>query len=421
MAIIQALLAMLFRYTGRVLNMVFGWATILLFGKVSQEKQIYLTAISMGSVLWIIAALGIAFPAVATFLFSFVTLPSWVDRNWIRLAMLGLAFLLPAVIGVLSLYMLTPEQRPPGWRARSRILLKGYPYTFGLSLTLLLMIAFAPVMKLRDLARRWSSVHVPVLIRSRDYFSVLEDVRRALRAGGLENRTAPASWMLRFPTKVLTVFAGGGINNLVAERLTVIEAGPVEVLLHPSDMIVRGRPDAVAHARALLSENLTFTRAYMTWDKEANEIEDRLRRLWTDTQGSDKVPVFSSGNPLLKEVDRELHEKKLPYEEWEVLFRKKLLLERAMLRARIGSDGNSPAVVRENSEQEDGREAEAVGQRLSFVHWTAAAAGAAWVLWKGNRGHWSLRGAGRQWLDQFLRLGLNRDQKDELIQYLRSL
>src|SRR5581483_10779627 len=143
MAIIQALLALLFRYTGTVLNTVFGWATILLFGKVSKDHQMYLTAISMGSVLWIVAVLGIAFPGLATFLLSFVTLPRWIDKNWIRLGMFGLALVLPAVVGILSLYMLTPEQRPSGWNNRIRLVFRGYPYTFGLSVTLIMMCIFA--------------------------------------------------------------------------------------------------------------------------------------------------------------------------------------------------------------------------------------------------------------------------------------
>jgi len=48
MAIVQALLALVFRSAGRLLNMVFGWATMMLFGKVPQDRQIYLSIIAFG-------------------------------------------------------------------------------------------------------------------------------------------------------------------------------------------------------------------------------------------------------------------------------------------------------------------------------------------------------------------------------------
>src|SRR5262249_44347645 len=41
----------------------------------------------------------------------------------------------------------------------------------------------------------------------------------------------------------------------------------------PSDVIISGRDTDVAHARAILGEQLTVTKAYLTWSKEANEIE----------------------------------------------------------------------------------------------------------------------------------------------------
>src|SRR5215213_12041373 len=106
MAIVQAVLALILRSAGRLLNTLFGWATIMLFGKVPQDRQIYLSIISFGSVAWIIAVLGIAVPSVATFLLTFVPLPSWVDRAWVRLAMLAAAAIIPLVVGFIATRML---------------------------------------------------------------------------------------------------------------------------------------------------------------------------------------------------------------------------------------------------------------------------------------------------------------------------
>lgn len=320
MAIVQALFAMLARSAGRLLNTVFGWATVLLFGRVPEDRQTYLSGVAFGSVLWLIALIGVAFPAAGSFLVSFVSPPQWL-KPWIRLIMAVAVVVLPALVGWLSTRLVEPEERPSTLRAIGR----GYPYTIGLALTLVIMTLFTPVMKVRDLARRWTSDHVPVVIEPEDYPTVVDEVRRALEAGGLPTTSRRASWMLRFPTKILTWFAGramGGqvpLQRLVGERM--------QVLLHPSDLVISGRETDVARTRAVLAERLTVTQAYLTWTKESNEVEDDIRRAWHALAAGDPVAAADR----LAGVERALHALTVPYEEWEVLFRQTLLAQRELL------------------------------------------------------------------------------------------
>src|SRR5439155_4169563 len=145
-------------------------------------------------------------------------------------------------------------------------------------------------------------------------------IRQALARGGVTTQPQPATWLLRLPTRVLTFFAGGGVNNLVADRLTTLAAPTVQVLLHPSDMVISGRKTAAARAHALITEELTFTRAYLTWDQEANQVEDQLRAIWhgVEQQGASFAPA---GLERVRLVGADLKKVDLPYEEWEVLFR----------------------------------------------------------------------------------------------------
>jgi hypothetical protein len=330
-AIVQALIAALTRSAGKLLNTAFGWATVMLFGRVPQDRQIYLSMITLASVLWLVAVLGIAFPAFAAFLLAFVALPDWVDRQWIRWAMIALAVVVPGVVGLLSTRMLDEADRPRGVGPTVMTILKGYPYTFGLSITLIMMTIFAPVMKVRNMARRWTMQHVPVIVEAEDYPTVVGDLRTALAAGGMATTATPASWMLRVPTKVLGFFGRGAYGAMVARQLTTLHGDGFELILHPSDLVVSGTEKAAAHARAVLAEQLAFTRAYLTWDKEANEIEDRLRHLWEAAEHH--API----RPLLERletVERDLRALEIPYEEWEVLFRETLVVERRLLRDR---------------------------------------------------------------------------------------
>jgi hypothetical protein len=347
MAIIQALIAALTRSAGKLLNTAFGWATGMLFGRVAQDRQIYLSVISFGSVIWIIALVGVAFPSFATFLFSFVTLPDWIDKKWVRLAMLVAVAVIPGILGLVSLKMLEPAQRPKGARATVVTVLKGYPYTLGLALTLVMMTIFAPIMKVRNLARRWTSEHVPVVIEAADYPAVVADVQNALRAGGVATERTRASIMLRLPTKILTLLAGGAVTTMVADELTVLKSKTIEVLTHPSDLVISGRELEAAHARAVLAERLTFTDAHLTWDKEANEIEDRLRAIWRAQRvGAD---ALREGLQRLAAVEGDLRKHPFPYEEWEVLYRETLVVERRLLHELAGitddAGGARPGIV----------------------------------------------------------------------------
>ena len=322
MAIIQALLAMVFRSAGKLLNMAFGWATVLLFGRVPADRQIYLSGVAFGSVLWLLALVGLAFPTIGAFLLAFVSPPAWL-KPWIRLILLVAVIVIPALVGWLSTRMVDPEDRPETLRAIAR----GYPYTVGLALTLIIMTVFAPIMKVRDLMRHWTTEHIPAIIPPEHYPRVIAEVRQALAIGGLPSTPQPAPWMLRAPTAILTWFAGrslGGITDVPLQRL--VSEG-VEVLLHPSDIVVSGCEADAAHARAVLAEHLTVTHAYLTWTKEANEVEDDIRRAW-QALGADRATEAAD---RLAGVERRLHELRVSYEEWEVLFRQMLLAQRELL------------------------------------------------------------------------------------------
>jgi hypothetical protein len=335
MAILQALMAAVFRSAGKLLNTAFGWATVLLFGRVPEERQTYLSIIAFGSVVWLIALVAIAVPSVGTFLLAFVTLPSWVDPLWVRIAMLVAALVIPAAIGWFSTRLVEPGERPPTLKAIAR----GYPYTVGLALTLVVMTLFAPVLKLRMAIRRCTTEHVPVIIPPEHYLTVVGEIETALAAGGMKTTRHRASWMLRAPTKLLTFFARHSVGTLVADQLTRLVGPRIEVLIHPSDLVVSGPKVTAGRARAILAERLTTTRAYLTWSKEGNELEDEVRAVWRDIEAG----AERSAAERLRRIEERLRAVELTYEEWEVVFREALMAERALLRG--GRDALRPTLA----------------------------------------------------------------------------
>jgi hypothetical protein len=384
MAILQAILAMLTRQLGRFLNTAFGWATSLLFGKVPEKRQTYLSVIALGSVVWLVLAIGVAFPRVGTYLLAFVPLPDWVDDFWIRMLMLALAIILPPIVGFISLFLVDPADSPRGIAERTKAILRGYPYTIGLALTLVLMLIVAPIMKLRDIAKRWTSKHVPVVVEAEDYFEVLGDVERVLRAGGMESHRERASPLLRWPTKVFTTFAGGSVEDLVADELSVLRSEKIEVLLHPSDLVIHGREKDVMRAHALLTEHLTFTKAYLTWSKEAHELEDRLGALWREIESAGSDLKRDEAQTRLRDIERDLMTIEVSYEEWEVLFREKLVVERALLRAAMQPSHEPGSLA---GEQWTGNGAMTRPAPPSGLASVVRLVASAVLIWKSLRGH----------------------------------
>jgi hypothetical protein len=329
MAIVQLLLALLSRTAGRVLNTAFAWATIALFGRVPAREQLYLSVMAFGSIAWLVATIGIAWPSFATFLLAFVTIPPWVRPGWIRLAMLAAAIVTPLLVGALCLLALDPAQRPQRLAARARAVLKGYPVTVGLALTLVLLLLFVPLLKARAATKRWTTTHVPVLVEPKSYAQVLRDLQRALAAGGWHTRQVPASWLLRLPMRLFAVLGGRSVP-LVAEQLTTLRSSGLEATLHPSDLILSGPEHDVMRARARVAVDMAFSALYMTWTKEGRQLEDALRRSW---MGVDADGTHRHGPGRTRGIERDLHGVEVPYEEWEVLFRKVLLLDRRLAEA----------------------------------------------------------------------------------------
>ena len=336
MAIVQALLAALARQTGKLLNTVFGWATITLFGKVPQSKQTYLSIIALGSVIWIVLLVGVIFPEAGVFLLSFVNLPEWVQEGWVRLGMLAAALLLPAIIGLVATRLNDAEDRPRGARAIFRRILNGYPYTVATALAVILMALFAPVLKLRTVAKRWSTEHLPMIVEDHDYLQVVEDVEKALDNAGYPVTRTSAGFMLQLPIKVLKFFAGKGRSSLVGDELAKLVSDKVELILHPSDLVISGSKYDAARVRAIVAEQLAFSPAYQTWSKEANELEDRLGELWKRAKASGGALDRTAQIGELQEIERALRDAKIQHEEWEVLFREKLLVERGFLQMAAG-------------------------------------------------------------------------------------
>lgn len=354
MAILASLFGVLGRFAGKLLTTTLGWASILLFGRVPQDRQIVLALVTFGSLAWAIAVLGVVLPYVGAFLLAAVPTPDLIGESLLRLAMLTAALLLPAVVGAATIFVVEPARRPQGKGLIEQVL-RGYLLSPALAATLILLALVGVARFLHHLALRWSDAHIPIVVRPGGYDRVLVDLERALDDAGLDVGRHPAPAILALPGRMLGAIAGPGIRSLVPDRLMELRGVGLEVGLYPSDISMAGDKLSVARARAAIASRLTATAASMTTSAEAQEIEARLERLSAarvpgglpGDASAARSPSPQRVDPMaeLASIDAALAVLTVPQEEWEVLYRERLQVERDLLagqRAGAAFPGGGP-------------------------------------------------------------------------------
>jgi hypothetical protein len=337
-ALIAPILAFLGRFVGKLLQTAFGWATVLLFGRVPESKQLLLSGVALASIAWVAVAIGVLFPDVGAVLLTAMPAPDWIREDWIRLAMLAAAVALPLAIGLGSLFLLEPADRPTGTRRVAQIL-RGYPYALVLAFVLAFLVVVAPIRKVRSIIKRWEDAHIPVVVKPNGYERVADDIEAALDRAGLPIERAKAPAILETPSRLLAWVGGSSVRPLVPDRILVLKSRGLDVTIYPSDIAMSGTAERVARSRAAMAATLSFTAAYQTVSKEAQEIEDRLEAIATSR--------LSLPWQALAETDQRLALLVVPYDDWEVLYRIRLQVEVGLRRGseaakRHGRDGTGP-------------------------------------------------------------------------------
>jgi hypothetical protein len=350
MAIIGSLFAMVGRFAGRLLNAVLGWATLLLFGKVSGQKQTVLLVVALGSLLWVVTLIGILVPDVGTFLLAFVPVPDFIDENVVRLIMLGLALAIPLLIGAAGIYLTEADRRPTGVGLLVAIL-RGYPFTLVLAFTIVVLGAVSFVRKIRSLTKRWEDAHVPLVVKPGGYDRVIRDLERVLDASELDVTIGPAPTVVSMPPRLLDKVAGRSLGGLVPDRLMLLRGRELEVLVYPSDVAISGTKLATARARAAIASTLTEAPAYMTTSAETQRIEDEIGAVAGRGGRGDAGDLASrkEGIARLRALDTRIARLSVPFDEWETVYRQRLQVERDLLARDMDAVGRTPSAAREPS------------------------------------------------------------------------
>jgi Putative Actinobacterial Holin-X, holin superfamily III len=327
-AILQALFRLIARSTGSALNAIFGWAVIALFGQTTAKEQTILSALVAAAAAWPLLLVGIAIPKVALLVIAFVPLAKSVPAFWLRAVWVGLALLVPIVVGIVVAARGSDAHLPEPWWKR---LARGFPITLALACAFLLMMVVAPILKIATIARRREIVRLPALMEKGATEEAALALVASLSSHGIELAKAKAPWHLIAPSKILLKIGGRAFSAMASPHVELHQNRDLSVAVLPNETILEGKPELVGRAHAFCTEVYAPRRVIQTFSPGARELEARVQRLWSIYR--DQPRAHRESHLLrarLADVAAELSTQTLPWDEYQTVYRLVLQLDRAL-------------------------------------------------------------------------------------------
>jgi Putative Actinobacterial Holin-X, holin superfamily III len=329
MAIIQALFAFVSRSLGRIFSALFDWAVVALFGRVGGTRKTALSVLMAAAAAWPLLVLGIVAPQVATFVLAFVPLAGSVSTNVVRLIWFALALLVPLGIGAAVWVQADPEKRP---KSAARSILRGFPITLGLAGAFAVLLVTVPVLRIVSGLRGRRDVHMALVTTPESYSLAADLVVSTLRRHGFDVKPEPPPWWMALPSSILLRLARGAFEGVVLQKTAYFRGATLEAALYPNALLLRGTENDTARAQALVVEAVTGRPdMFQTFSPGAQDLERQIQRVWSVLRRHPEAHV--QAGPLLSRVDdiaAKMARTPLPFEEWQILYRQVLQLERAL-------------------------------------------------------------------------------------------
>jgi hypothetical protein len=209
-------------------------------------------------------------------------------------------------------------------------LLRGYLLAPLISGLLIFLAGVGMTRKIRSKRHGWSDVHVPIVAKPSGYDRIVRDLGDALAGAGLAVTANEAPWVLTVPARLLTAVAGNNVRKLRPDRLIELTGPTLRVGVYPSDIAISGPTREQTRARAAILSRLATTAAHQTTSAEAQKIEDEIEKVAEFGRASGRM-LGPGDQASLDEVDSALLDLAIPTDQWDILYRLRLQVERDLL------------------------------------------------------------------------------------------
>ncbi len=322
------------RFAGDLLTTALGWASSLLFGRVPRDHQIFVVLMMAWSFTWVVALFSLILPSIASVLLSATPHPPFVDRAWLGFALLVVVIVSPLAVGLAG-YLVPAEGERPKGLAIVPELLRGYLLAPLISGLLFFLASVGLARKARSKRYGWADDHVAVVVKPGRYDEMVADVERALADRGVAVTVRDAPRVMTAPSWLLTRVAGENVRKLRPHRLVELVGRNLRIGMYPSDIAISGNDHDRIRARAAILGSMPTERVHLTTSAEAQTIEGELARL----AGSTSAAGAAKARAAFEDIDEKLLSLAVPTDEWDVLYRLRLKVDRDLLARRLdGTD-----------------------------------------------------------------------------------
>ncbi|MFL5278686.1 MAG: phage holin family protein [Myxococcales bacterium] len=328
MAILQALISLISRSAGKILNAAFGWAVLALFGRTTPKEQTVLSAVVAAAAAWPLLLVGVAFPKAMVFVVSFVPLSKSVPSGILRIVWIVLALVVPLIVGSV-IAARAPKNALP--ESRLKRLLRGFQVTFALAAAFLLMLVIAPALKIVNAVKGRKDVRLPALVQEGAGKEFMSALVAALSLYAIEMRSAEPPWHLTAPATVLKKLGGRAFANFVGEDPQYRVSQDLQVNLNPNELLLRGKERALLRAQSVAQEVMAPRCIFSCMDARAQDLEQQIKRVWRVL--AERPRDHRASAALIRrrdEIARELARSEVPFDEWQIVYRELLQLDRAL-------------------------------------------------------------------------------------------
>ncbi len=331
----------------RASTLALSWATALYFGSVPGNKGNVLSIMALISTGWVILLVGFGVPMLAGWLlvlagiigrnFDLPALPVW--------GLIAALVLVPPIVAALAEFGdLDGSFSLPRWICH---IPTSYPAVASLGLSVIQMVILTPFLLVNRWRRSQQLLQVPLVLQDPGSTDGLAgpviDALETLGEASFEEE--PLSGPISWPLRTVGFAARHLLGRIVRGDPVLIRGDGLQAIVYATNVGILGPAEQAHRARAAIEKRLAYTRAFLSWSPDAQRFERMLREFYRSSQGEE----------LRYRLDRLQHQidgASLTSDEWNLLYRLRLQLERA------SAIGGAPHTPRASAGEGDGHRAD---------------------------------------------------------------
>jgi len=147
----------------------------------------------------------------------------------------------------------------------------------------------------------------------------------------IELREGDPPWHMTAPASLLKKLGGRAFANFVGERPQYRVSPELEVNLNPNELLLRGKERPLLRGQSVAQEVMAPRCILATMDARAQDLEQQIKRVWqiyAERPGDHRVATALIARR--DEIASELSKSDVPYDEWQIVYRELLQLDRAL-------------------------------------------------------------------------------------------